>query len=292
MLSEVQKTQQILLKLLIFFDEVCRKHQIDYWIDGGTFLGAVRHGGFIPWDDDIDVCILQKDFDRAISVFEEEVKTTDNYFLYNSCRAFPHYTEYLADNSFLKSSNKLPVQIDLVRVKELENSREAIALDDRMVNVLKYYVLKPFDKTINTGQPEEKFLRDPKFRSRKNFYAHFINDYLGHLKGIDQNKVYAYCYNDCYINRPREHYLPSEIFPLSTIEFEGHEFRCPGDSVAYLTKLYNSSYMQPPPEELQKPSTTRSIKNVLSRGLTKKWVYFIYALKEMKHKWKLKKVKI
>lgn len=55
--------QELLLSMLVDFDEVTSKHGLRYSLDGGTLLGAVRHGGFIPWDDDIDVIMPRPDFD-------------------------------------------------------------------------------------------------------------------------------------------------------------------------------------------------------------------------------------
>lgn len=55
--SELRKYQLRLLDTLVEFDRICREHGIKYWISCGTLLGARRHGGFIPWDDDIDVDI-------------------------------------------------------------------------------------------------------------------------------------------------------------------------------------------------------------------------------------------
>lgn len=59
--SDLRKAQLRMLELLIFLDGVCRENKLTYWLDSGTLIGAARHGGFIPWDDDIDVCMMRKD---------------------------------------------------------------------------------------------------------------------------------------------------------------------------------------------------------------------------------------
>ena len=67
--STLRDIQLFTLELLRFIDKVCKKHDIDYWITGGTLLGAVRHGGFIPWDDDVDITFMRKDYEKFIDVF-------------------------------------------------------------------------------------------------------------------------------------------------------------------------------------------------------------------------------
>ena len=64
--SILDKLQRELLEILSDIDAVCRKHGITYWLDSGTALGARRHGGFIPWDDDIDLGMLREDHERFL----------------------------------------------------------------------------------------------------------------------------------------------------------------------------------------------------------------------------------
>jgi len=75
--SQLRNHQLKMLEMLEYVDKVCRENDIRYWLSSGTLLGAVRHGGFIPWDDDLDIEMYREDFLRFKSVFSE----TDDYVL-------------------------------------------------------------------------------------------------------------------------------------------------------------------------------------------------------------------
>lgn len=81
-LYKIHKTE---LEILIEFDRICRKHNIIYSIDGGTLLGAVRHGGFIPWDDDADVIMTRNEYDKFVSVVDKELNS-DKFYLQDMFR--------------------------------------------------------------------------------------------------------------------------------------------------------------------------------------------------------------
>lgn len=78
--KELRLLQLTELEILLEFDRICRKHGIKYTIIGGTLLGAVRHNGFIPWDDDADVGMLRTEYDRFKEACKAELDNTRFYF--------------------------------------------------------------------------------------------------------------------------------------------------------------------------------------------------------------------
>lgn len=79
--KQMKEVWAVLLDLLVEFDRVCKKHNIKYFASGGTMLGAVRHKGFIPWDDDMDIMMFRKDYNRLCEIGPSEFKHP--YFFQN-----------------------------------------------------------------------------------------------------------------------------------------------------------------------------------------------------------------
>lgn len=61
---ELRELQLRMLDILVVIDKICFENDIKYWLDGATLLGAVRNGGFVPWDDDIDISMLRDDYEK------------------------------------------------------------------------------------------------------------------------------------------------------------------------------------------------------------------------------------
>ena len=77
--DELRKVQLVLLEILVEIDRVCRKNNIVYYITSGTMLGAVRHKGFIPWDDDADVSIQRNEYNRFVDACKTDLDSTRFY---------------------------------------------------------------------------------------------------------------------------------------------------------------------------------------------------------------------
>ena len=76
----LRQLQRVELELLVEADRICRKNNICYTMTGGTLLGAVRHGGFIPWDDDADIAMMRSEYEQFKKACEEDLDKTRFYF--------------------------------------------------------------------------------------------------------------------------------------------------------------------------------------------------------------------
>ena len=81
-MSKLREIQLVQLQILTEFDRICKKNDINYQLFAGTLLGAVRHKGFIPWDDDVDVCMLRSEYDRFLEIAQQELDP--DYFVQNT----------------------------------------------------------------------------------------------------------------------------------------------------------------------------------------------------------------
>lgn len=98
--SSIEQIQEKLLDILLYFQQFCNEHQLKFVLAGGTCLGAVRHQGFIPWDDDVDVFMLREDYERLGELWERYANT-DRFSLVKSNDKFNihHSSTEIKDNN-------------------------------------------------------------------------------------------------------------------------------------------------------------------------------------------------
>ena len=120
---EVQLTE---LEILLFFDKLCKQYNLKYYLTGGTLLGAIRHKGFIPWDDDIDICMPRKDYEKLLTLaLNSERYVLQNYKLGNLKRAITKVVDIKTHTSgFLEEDVHL--WIDIFPVDGLPEEEEKV----------------------------------------------------------------------------------------------------------------------------------------------------------------------
>ena len=128
--SNLRRAQLRMVDMLKFIDEFCTKHNITYWLDYGTLLGAARHGGFIPWDDDTDIAMPIKDLLKFKKLLLKEglpqelalqCKETDSYYWINwiTLRDLNSKQIRMDDNTILEECKFKGIYIDIVAVEEM-----------------------------------------------------------------------------------------------------------------------------------------------------------------------------
>ena len=239
------KFRALYVELLIFMDNVCRKHGLDYWLGFGTLLGAVRHGGFIPWDDDIDLVILRHDYNKLIEVLPEEIKACG--------------LDEFCGLTLLCENRKN--YYDGVKSAYDAKDRYGNDLVDGKYNFLQFAWLKPYVK-IDVFPFD--FIEDDKVDEIRNSFApvqyKFHNDLLnGRIRYMDEieNARRSVGFTDSKTRQFSDTIegIPhwkirifdyDKTFPLTKIEFEGHEFNCPKDTHHHLTSMFGPNYMDYP----------------------------------------------
>ncbi|MDR1602128.1 MAG: LicD family protein [Tannerella sp.] len=256
---DIDECHTILLSIAAEFDRICRKHQIPYYMLGGTMLGAVRHRGFIPWDDDMDFGVPRKHFARLVEMLSEElpahmrVLTLNNrgFIVANYIKIDDRHT-YVADY-WLNQDTKIGVNIDIFPLDEGLRS----GLQTRLF--VSYILFLLTIKDFICIDPDKR-------RGVKKIFARMLRFLFLHktgklLKYIDRCIV-RHTFRDSafqinYYGKWREKEVVSKkIFgEPKAYEFRGCPFYGVEDADAYLTQLYGN-YMQLPPEREQTAHAT------------------------------------
>lgn len=240
---ELRKCQLKQLDILSCLDNICKKYDINYWLDSGTLLGAIRHKGFIPWDDDVDVCMLPDDFKKFKEVVNLELperlflqtKDSDPTMMQDFAKIRDKNSFFVEfGDDFSKSYNK-GIFIDIFEMKEypklplkiMSFFARKISKSNSVLKSKKYITFHTiietpyFFLTLCLLSPMWKFLS---LLFGKYYISYGLYDNVGGW-----------------------FFLKEDIFPLSQVEFEGRNFFVPHNWDNYLKILYGE-YMELPPE--------------------------------------------
>lgn len=236
--SDLRRQQLRMLELLDAIDVICKKHQIPYWLSSGTLIGAARHKGFIPWDDDLDIEMLRSDYLRLIEILPKELPenfvlqtndTDPNYiFVYGKLRDKHSFLE--ETNSYDRIFKEKGIYIDIFPLEKIPYFLAWIGghMQGQIYNQLN-------NKLLTKEVMLRRIRRIYKFNTQIGFPILRILSKL-----IPGNKL-RHSFGTAFF-KPR--YM-DDIFPLSEMEFEGKMYPVPHDTDALLRKIYGD-YMQLP----------------------------------------------
>ena len=260
----VNDLQNIELDMLLEVDRICKKYNIQYFLVAGTLLGAVRHKGFIPWDDDIDICLPLNDYKKFCKICKKELDK--KYFLQN----------YKTD-----ITNKWPAKIRKNGTTAIEKGYETAQIHQGVwIDIFPLVGVKNDKKWITKVSKISLFAKallrkrngaNSKFKvlafekkllkfipvSLIKFIVSVILSFI-----FKHHKKYEFCtylWGESKITPRFKSVLFSEF---CEVEFEGHMFPAPKDWDKYLTIEYGDYMTPPPPEKRNGGSHTISIVDI------------------------------
>lgn len=255
--GNLRDIQKGLVKMLQAFEGICAANSIPYWLDYGTLLGAHRHEGFIPWDDDVDVGILRTDFEKLKKAIEKsnEFQLITWYHLKNN------FDIHCKVNKFVYKDSNVKLFIDIfpydvvltdepeTLYSEYENQKTNLRKELSSLNMA-YSFCDCYD-------PDDKKIIERIFDS----YSY-----------RDQDKGKATPYIIYGIENPyspsKRIYRKEDIFPLTFLKFEGSEFPVPNNYLKYISINYEDFEKIPLDIGLQHhPSLNRAEVNYIREKL-------------------------
>lgn len=270
-MNENRKIQELTLGVLETFMKICQKYNLRYYLTGGSLIGVFRHGGFIPWDDDIDICMPREDFEK----FHEYIKD-DMPEGYGICNRYSNSEWHFGLSQFVDLETE--VEIDLAEEKRKANIWIDIFPIDGVPNnpILRWLRIKNVLVHRYIVQIANISTQVDSHRNRPLLEKLFISIFkiipIGKL--VDSNKVIDHMEkvlkksnfdNSIYAGNLLGRYREREVIlqkyygkPTEHV-FEGISVMCPEDSDGFLSSIYGN-YMKLPPEDKRVAHNVKIIK--------------------------------
>lgn len=237
------------LKVMSMIDDICRKYDITYFADWGTLLGTVRHKGFIPWDDDIDICMKRADFNKFAKVMEDEYDDLELHSVFHDSDWGMHAAHVSTKYIILEERDKIKewygfpfqVGIDIFIIDAMpcdeELKREQIDILKMISDAVKYRDKKLFPKIENSCNI--KFNRDNPSNQELLILAEEV------MEVYNDSDFKYYTQKDCYVNWDNYAISKTAYSKVIRMPFENITLPVPIGYDEILRLKYGEDYMTP-----------------------------------------------
>lgn len=263
----LSEQKQVMLNILKVFADYCDEHYLTYYLDAGTLIGAVRHKGYIPWDDDIDVNMPQEDYYKFIKHMREKNGhlTEDIIVEFSDTILYPFLKISDTRTIMIEFPNDNPMKVNVYidvfpkfGIKDKSWKSKLVCKISELLGLWQWfnvYTLKKWKRPDkNIMQRTAGHILDA-----LNFCPHFPQKLQErYMLAYAKRNPLAECKFVTTLTNGEFHKLaPKECFDgFQWLEFENLKFKGPIDYDTYLHCLYKGDYMQLPPEEKRKPHLT------------------------------------
>lgn len=254
---DYDKLHSSLLIILKEIDRVCKKNNIKYFLEGGTALGAIRHGGFIPWDDDADIGMLRDDFEKFRQIAKRDL---DERFFFQTARRKSDYYNLFDQVGIINSSYTTEDQLHLNMFHGIhvdifaydyfsENDQESKSRYLKLIKYVQKLHLKKRKSFVNKKNVLKRVIINYKYYFMKLVPFKVLINKINKIQiSKDGNKNEIGCW---FMERGVvKSFNYNDIFPIINKKFEDVELPVSNNYHKYLTKVYGD-YMELPPEELR-----------------------------------------
>ena len=259
--DDLRRLQLLELEMLKEFDRVCRKNNIVYTLSSGTMLGAIRHKGFIPWDDDADISMLREEYDKFVAVADQldpkvcffQDHSTDPEYRWGYAKLRKTGTQYVRiGQEHLKC--KTGVFVDIFPLDDVPNSKIARVLQKERCFVTRKLMYAEVGKLSRTENTFMRALYSVLSLIPLEYAFHRLKKYTNRSRNDSANVVRTLTY-DALGKKAKK--LPSSLrygrpkkwfVDVSEYDFEGCKLLGPKDYDGYLRFKYGD-YMKLPPED-------------------------------------------
>lgn len=242
--DDVKKVQVRLLEMAKAIRDILEKNNIPYFITYGTLLGAVRHKGFIPWDDDFDFYLFDDSYDKALEILRKELPNDLFLEYWETEPKYFHGWAHVKDVNSITECELFPddgkythkgISVDLYRTKRIfEEEEKKFRLSEHIAYL---------NRKHNVG-----FMSDAAFSEKVNELTQKLAVENRRLSELFYHGKEVYAFFIIYNDR----LFIDEMFPLKKYQFEDTEFYGPQNAHALLSRCYGN-YMELPPVEKRHP---------------------------------------